>query len=63
MLEVFEEVGQGQYRKPAINGDTSWGQRQWTSLRLKVENGIPVPVGMSLHSPLIHSIELFIFES
>lgn len=46
MLEVFEEVGQGQYRKPAINGDTSWGQRQWTSLRLKVENGIPVPVGV-----------------
>ena len=55
MLEVFEEVGQGQYKKPAINGDASWGQRQWASLRLKVEKGIPVPAGMSPLSEFLNS--------
>ena len=29
MLEVFEEVGQGQYKKPSINGDSASSQRQW----------------------------------
>jgi len=46
MLEVFEEVGQGSYKKPSINGDSNSSQRQWKSLRLQVENGLPVPAGV-----------------
>jgi len=46
MLDVFEQVGSGQYEKPSINGDSASGQRQWESLRLTIKNGIPVAAGL-----------------
>lgn len=45
MLDVFEEVGRGQYQKPSINGDGQDGQRQWGAHRLTVQNGIPIATG------------------
>ena len=50
MLDVFEEVGSGQYQKPSINGDGQNGHRQWASLRLTIRNGIPVATGMPIES-------------
>ena len=45
MLEVFEEVGQGQYKKPSLESDSKTSQRQWHSVGLSVANGIPVASG------------------
>lgn len=45
MLDVFKEVGQGQYEKPSIKGNSKAGQRQWETLRLTVKHGVPVATG------------------
>jgi len=45
MLDVFEEVAEGKYQKPSINGDSKSSQRQWESLRLNVADGIPIACG------------------
>lgn len=54
MLDVFEEVGRGQYKKPSIKGNSDSSQRQWETLRLTVKNGIPVATGKIVNVSILY---------